>query len=105
LSLRPAPPVDTATRPKGAAAQAHAGRMILDSGKEDCQQVTFNNETSEITGTSRVQCVSLGNRRAAKAPPRSGTETSTGAGNGGTAGLLGEMAKAFSRPSRQNSDN
>ena len=85
IGLRPTAPVKLSPPPTRIASEARAGKMILDHGSAECQQVSFNNDTGEITGTETVRC--LPRQRAA--PPVNPADT------GNAAGVFGSMRNAF----------
>jgi len=92
LGLRPASLTKLVPQPNREAAAARAGKMIYDDGSDDCQQVSFNNDTAEITDTRIVPC----RRR----PKKTTAPASVlGAGN-----VFGSMRKAFKGASDQSGD-
>ncbi len=87
--LKPTVTLTLTPSPSLQAIEARSGRMTLPGEGQDCRQVSFNNETAEITGTRAVPCA--GRPKGLSGPSPAATKF----GGPGTAGLLGSMRKAF----------
>lgn len=60
VGFSPRSPLQISPLPAPEAAEARSGKLIIDTGGENCKQVSFNNDTGEITGISLAPCTREG---------------------------------------------